>query len=83
MVNLIGVKVIEYLKAIGTFIAVIAIFYCGKLKAEKKRLEGDLEDRESENKNLHENIEIIKTISDTSFSDADELFKERKNRNKK
>lgn len=83
MVNLISVKVIEYLKVLGIFSGVILAFFFGKLRAENKRLEENLEDRESENKNLHENIEIIKTISDTSFSDADELFKERKNRNKK
>jgi len=83
MVNLIGIKMIEYLKTVAIFFGVIAAFYCGKIKADKKRLENELEDKESENKNLHENIEIIKTISDTSFSDADELFKERKNRNKK
>jgi len=69
MVNLIGVKVIEYLKAIGTFIAVIAIFYCGKLKAEKKRLEGDLEEKDSTINAIKENEKIKEANSAMSKSD--------------
>jgi|TARA_R110000868_G_scaffold1103_1_gene8402 hypothetical protein len=69
MVNLIGVKVIEYLKFIGTFIGVIAIFYCGKLKAEKKRLEENLEEKESEIKGINETQERIAKYDNTPVSD--------------
>ena len=69
MVNLISVKVIEYLKVIGTFIGVIAIFYCGKLKAEKKRLEENLEDKESEIKSINETQERIAKYDNTPVSD--------------
>jgi hypothetical protein len=68
MVNLIGVKVIEYLKFIGTFIGVIAIFYCGKLKAEKKRLEENLEEKESEIKGINETQERIAKYDNTPVS---------------
>lgn len=69
MVNLIGVKVIEYLKVLGTFIGVIAILYCGKLKAEKKRLEGDLEEKESEIKSINETQERIAKYDNTPIAD--------------
>lgn len=69
MVNLIGVKMIEYLKAIGTFIAVIAIFYCGKLRTEKKRLEQDLEEKDSTINTIKENEKVKETNSTMSKSD--------------
>lgn len=69
MVNLIGVKMIEYLKVIGTFIGVIAIFYCGKLRAEKKRLEENLEDKESEIKSINETQERIAKYDNTPVAD--------------
>ena len=69
MVNLISVKVIEYLKVLGTFIGVIAIFYCGKLKAEKKRLEENLEDKESEIKSINETQERIAKYDNTPIAD--------------
>lgn len=69
MVNRIGVKVIEYLKVLGTFIGVIAIFYCGKLKAEKKKLEEDLEDKESEIKSINETQERIAKYDNTPVAD--------------
>lgn len=69
MVNLISVKVIEYLKVIGTFIGVIAIFYCGKLRAEKKRLEEDLEEKDSTINTIKENEKVKETNSTMSKSD--------------
>jgi len=69
VVNLIGVKMIEYLKAIGTFIAVIAIFYCGKLRTEKKRLEQDLEEKDSTINTIKENEKVKETNSTMSKSD--------------
>ena len=69
MVNFIGVKVIEYLKAIGTFIAVMAIFYCGKLRTEKKRLEEDLEEKKTEIKSINETQERITQYDNTPISD--------------
>ena len=69
MVNFISVKMIEYLKVLGTFIGVIAIFYCGKLKTEKKKLEENLEEKESKLKTINETQERIAKYDNTSTAD--------------
>ena len=56
MVNLISVKVIEYLKVIGIFAGVILAFFFGRLKAEKKRLEENLDQEKEQSNNLQEII---------------------------
>jgi len=69
MVNLIGIKMIDFLKGIGIFIGVIAAFYCGKLRAEKKELEENLEEKESEIKNINETQERIAKYDNTPIAD--------------
>jgi hypothetical protein len=69
MVNLIGLKMIEYLKTVAIFFGIIFAFYCGKIKAEKKRLENELEEKESEIKSINETQERIVKYDNTSISD--------------
>ena len=80
MVSFISVKIIEYLKAIGTFIAVIAIFYCGKLKAEKKRLEENFEEKEFELKTINETQKRITQYDNISTADKSSWLRSRKKR---
>lgn len=80
MVSFISVKIIEYLKAIGTFIGVIAIFYCGKLKAEKKRLEENLEDKQSELKTINETQKRITQYDNISTADKRSWLRSRTKR---
>jgi hypothetical protein len=56
MVNLIGVKMIEYLKAIGIFAGIVLTFYLGGLKAKNKKLEEDLDQEKEQSNNLQEII---------------------------
>jgi hypothetical protein len=69
MVNFFTVKIIEYLKTVAIFVGVIAIFFCGKIKAEKKRLENELEEKESEIKNINETQERIAKYDNTAIAD--------------
>lgn len=69
MVNLISVKVIEYLKVIGIFAGVIMAFFFGRLKSENKRLEENLEDKQSEIKSINETQERIAKYDNTPVSD--------------
>jgi hypothetical protein len=69
MVNFFTVKIIEYLKTVAIFVGVIAIFFCGKIKAEKKRLEEELEEKESEIKNINETQERIAKYDNTPIAD--------------
>jgi len=69
MVNFFTVKMIEYLKTVAIFVGVIGIFFCGKIKAEKKRLEEELEEKESEIKNINETQERIAKYDNTPIAD--------------
>ena len=69
MVNFFNVKIIEYLKTVAIFVGVIGIFFCGKIKAEKKRLEEELEEKESEIKNINETQERIAKYDNTPIAD--------------
>jgi hypothetical protein len=69
MVNFFTVKIIEYLKTVAIFVGVIGIFFCGKIKAEKKRLEEELEEKESEIKNINETQERIAKYDNTPIAD--------------
>ena len=62
-------KIIEYLKVIGTFIGVIAIFFLGGLKANNKKLEEDLEEKDSTINAIKENENIKEANSAMSKSD--------------
>ena len=68
MVNFFTVKIIEYLKTVAIFVGVIGIFFCGKIKAEKKRLEEELEEKESEIKNINETQERIAKYDNTAIA---------------
>jgi len=69
MVNFFIVKMIEYLKAVAIFFGFIAAFYCGKIKAEKKRLENELEEKESTIDTIKSNEKIKEGNSTMSKSD--------------
>jgi hypothetical protein len=69
MVNLIGVKMIDFLKGFAIFAGVILAFFFGRLKSENKRLEGDLENKESEIKGINETQERIAKYDNTPTSD--------------
>jgi hypothetical protein len=69
MVNFISVKMIEYLKTVAIFVGVILAFFCGRLKAENKRLEENLEEKESEIKNINETQERIAKYDNTAIAD--------------
>jgi len=69
MVNFFTVKIIEYLKTVAIFVGVILAFFCGRLKAENKRLEENLEEKESEIKNINETQERIAKYDNTSIAD--------------
>jgi len=69
MVNLIGVKMIDFLKGLAIFAGVIAAFFIGKLRAENKRLEENLEENESTIDAIKENEKIKEGNSIMSKSD--------------
>ncbi|MEY3415860.1 MAG: hypothetical protein RI930_51 [Pseudomonadota bacterium] len=69
MVNLIGVKMIDFLKGLAIFAGVIAAFFIGKLRAENKRLEENLEEKESTIDAIKENEKIKEGNSIMSKSD--------------
>jgi len=69
MVNFFTVKIIEYLKIVAIFAGVILAFFCGRLKAENKRLEENLEEKESEIKNINETQERIAKYDNTPIAD--------------
>jgi len=69
MVNLIGVKMIDFLKKLAIFAGVIAAFFIGKLRAENKRLEENLEENESTIDAIKENEKIKEGNSIMSKSD--------------
>jgi hypothetical protein len=69
MVNFFTVKMIEYLKAVAIFFGIIAAFYCGKIKAEKKRLENELEEKEFQIKSINETQERIAKYDNTPIAD--------------
>ena len=52
-------RILAICSAVSTFIGVIAIFLCGKIKAENKRLEENLEDKQSELETINETCAII------------------------
>ena len=69
MVNLISVKVIEYLKAIAIFAGVFFSFFLGRLKSENKRLEENFEEKKLELKTINETQERIAKYDNTPVSD--------------
>ncbi len=69
MVNLISVKMIDFLKGFAIFAGVILAFFFGRLKAENKRLEKNLEDKESEIKSINETQERIAKYDNTPVAD--------------
>jgi uncharacterized membrane-anchored protein YhcB (DUF1043 family) len=62
-------QILAICSAIGTFIGVIAIFLCGKIKAENKRLEENLEDKQSELKTINETQKRIAKYDNISTAD--------------
>jgi uncharacterized membrane protein YciS (DUF1049 family) len=69
MVNFFTVKMIDFLKGLAIFAGVIAAFFIGKLRAENKRLEDNLEEKESEIKNINETQERIAKYDNTLIAD--------------
>lgn len=61
-------RILAICSAVSTFISVIAIFLCGKIKAENKRLEENLEDKQSELETINETQKRIAKYDNTPVS---------------
>ena len=61
-------QLLTVFSAISTFIGVIVIFFCGKIKAENKRLEENLEDKQSELKTINETQKRIAKYDNTPIA---------------
>ena len=62
-------RILAICSAVSTFIGVIAIFLCGKIKAENKRLEENLEDKQSELETINETQKRIAKYDNISTAD--------------